>query len=111
LRPEEFQLDVAEVTQWELDLLEDVPLHAQLGALREDLVQIHLGQRVMVDVGWYPEGSSRGDFHVVVVLDDDWDRPAWRSRSKNIPLLRQAIANAISRARNVERGNRHQVRD
>ncbi len=39
--------------------------------LREDLLQLINGESgVLVDVGWYPEGNSDGEFSVVVYRGD-----------------------------------------
>ena len=41
-------------------------------------------QKLMIDLGWYPDGESTGNFRLVAVLNDNWEYPLLKfsSRSK-----------------------------
>ncbi|MCR8979551.1 hypothetical protein [Brevibacillus laterosporus] len=42
----------------------------------EDLLQIsHSRYPILVDVGWYPEGNSHGEYGLEVIKDHDWSNP------------------------------------
>jgi len=55
----------------------------------EDLLQIGNEGNVVLDVGWYPDGSPSGRYRLVVVVDRDWTTPRvrWGGRS-----LRELVA-------------------
>jgi hypothetical protein len=93
-----------EVTFWDLDGLDaSAPLASQLDELKEDLAQVRYGARLVLDVGWYPDGAPHGQFSVVVVKDRDWDQPVFRERAPTVPALRSALQRAITAARATER--------
>lgn len=76
----------------------DIPLIEQLDNLKEDLLQIEVNQDFIVDVGFYPEFSSEGEFKVQLIKDYDWGSPILIGQCKEVPILAQLIQEAIDRA-------------
>lgn len=36
-----------------------------------------------VDLGWYPEGDRNGSYHLVAILDNDWNEPILEMRTRS----------------------------
>lgn len=53
----------------------NVPFSEQLDNMTEDLLQIRYDGDYVLDVGWYPEFDSDGNFKICVIKNDDWDNP------------------------------------
>ena len=85
------------VAYWGLDELDESgPLSAQLSQLREDLAQVSYPNRVLIDVGWYPSFSAAGEFTVVVVVGEDWERPLSQDRCASVAALRACLQRAVN---------------
>lgn len=43
-------------------------------------------QKLSIDLGWYPDGEPNGSFHLLALLNDNWEAPLleFSSRSKKI---------------------------
>ncbi|WP_311295165.1 hypothetical protein [Paenibacillus sp. MER TA 81-3] len=42
----------------------------------EDLLQIsHTRYKILLDVGWYPEGDPNGEYGLELIKDHDWGNP------------------------------------
>lgn len=63
--------------------------------LLEDLLQVKYTQGYLLDVGWYPEYESEGEFVVQIVKNQNWEEPIYKNNSKNRVDLVQDIKNAI----------------
>jgi hypothetical protein len=99
MTPHDFDWGTGEVTYWALDTVRtDVPIRDQLDELKEDLVQVRFGERILLDVGWYPEFQADGAFLVVVVRDEDWNDPLFKRQASSFEELRAAINLAVGTA-------------
>jgi hypothetical protein len=67
----------------------------QEDCLLEDLLQVTYAQGYLLDVGWYPELESEGEFVVQIVKEKNWEEPIYKSNSKNKEDLVQDLNNAI----------------
>lgn len=67
----------------------------QEDCLLEDLLQVTYDQGYLLDVGWYPELESEGEFVVQIVKEKKWEEPIYKSNSKNKEDLVQDLNNAI----------------
>ncbi|MCA9596053.1 MAG: hypothetical protein KC776_22215 [Myxococcales bacterium] len=76
----------------------ELPLQAQLAALKEDLIQVEYGDSVMVDVGWYPQGDPTGEFVVYVIAERKWNDPVAAFRASTVERLSVAVAEAVQTA-------------
>jgi len=104
MQRDEFELSGGEVTHWSLDEIDaDVALSEQLDNLREDLAQIQFPSTGLVDVGWYPECNPEGLFVVVLIQNGDWEHPSLRREVSTLPALKDAVAEATRKARQLER--------
>jgi hypothetical protein len=78
--------------------------------LMEDLMQARYGRDdLLVDVGWYPDQDPGGHFGVVVLFDQDWERPIVKFRTRSLIELVEKLESwfarppAVPTARLVER--------
>ena len=87
------------VTHWALDAIdESAPFRIQLEELREDLAQVSYANRVVIDVGWYPDFSPDGGFIVFVVQNEDWEHPLAKERCASFEALRASLDRAVQTA-------------
>ena len=56
----------------DFDIDENVPFEEQEYSYKEDILQISYGDRLTLDVGWYPEHNPQGYFIVYAVKDSNW---------------------------------------
>ena len=79
----EFQIDFAkEYTQ-------------QQECLQEDLVQVTYAQNYLLDVGWYPEYESEGEFVVQIIKNQNWSEPVYKKSSKKEDELMKNLNDAV----------------
>lgn len=98
-----FDWGTGEVTYWALDGIESSePLEKQLDELKEDLAQVRFGARTVLDVGWYPEFRSNGEFVVLVVRDGAWDTPIFNEAATDIASLCAVVKRAVRAASDVD---------
>lgn len=98
-----FDWGSGKVTCWALDGLEaSRPLEEQLDELKEDLAQVRFGARTVLDVGWYPEFRSNGEFVVLVVRDGAWDTPIFNEAATDIASLCSVVKQAVRAATDVD---------
>ena len=84
------------VRVWDLAVDPACPLESQVDALLEDMAQVAFDNgHVILDVGWYPQGSPDGCFRVMVVVGSDWQHPAYDARTRDIGGLRQSVLRAL----------------
>ena len=79
------------ITYNSFDIDETVPFQEKWYSYNEDILQIKFGDRITLDVGWYPEGDPKGKFMVKAVLDDDWLNPISKIKCRNLSELKRAI--------------------
>ena len=88
----------------DLDLTKD--LDSQIDILREDLMLVRFGKVIILDMGWYPEFNSSGQFVLSVVQcknnnSEDWENPILQVKFRD---MNQFVLN-LNRA--IEVANRH----
>lgn len=60
--------------------------------LSEDIVNIvNYESNIMVDVGWYPEFSHNGHYGLVVIENNEWQKPIETFVTRNINELIEKI--------------------
>ena len=79
LEPEELPPDDR---GWLFSFNEDI-LHIYTTARRKRNKQVET-QKLVLDLGWYPDGDPSGSFRLEAILNDDWINPllTFSSRSK-----------------------------
>ncbi|NHZ37565.1 hypothetical protein [Massilia rubra] len=90
---------------WHLDIGQGVVVYDQIshlpdafevarhiGCLREDMLQIRFGEKLLLDVGWYPSFNESGRFLLLLVKDQEWDTPLEKARFHDVVSLKQRIA-------------------
>jgi hypothetical protein len=96
MEPTPFDFGDGIVTYSSYEVDEHTPFHLQEFELRQDLIQVEFPeQKVVLDVGWYPELCPEGHFAVFVVQDHDWESPLLLLEARDVPSLRAAIADAV----------------
>ena len=58
--------------------------------LKEDLIQIVYNQ-FLIDVGWYPSFQENGKFSVLLIQNDDWEKPIFIKRTRSIQVVKETI--------------------
>jgi hypothetical protein len=97
------------VTLWEIDDLDLTQnVDSQIELLKEDLVHASFGASVVLDLGWYPEFSLRGQFGLVIVkltnekdFGHDWANPILELRFSDITRLAHKLNEAIEVAQRI----------
>lgn len=79
------------VTFDDLSTLDNADVLNQLDSLKEDLLQIHYPQNLLIDVGWYPEFCADGGFRVCVIEHEQWDRPRVQIHANSLQTLEQGL--------------------
>lgn len=65
--------------------------------LSQDLLQINFkNQKIILDVGWYPDLDANGAFRTELIKDNDWENPIISVESKDIGSLKHDISRVIS---------------
>lgn len=99
MRIEDVDWQSGSIVHWDLGFLDPrTPILEQVDHLKEDLAQIHFGERVL-DVGWYPEFSEEGAFVVMVVYASDWEEPLFKESCKTVESLLSCLERAVMVAR------------
>lgn len=89
--PEEFNLRDEQVVAWHLDELVGAIPDLPSSVLIEDMAQIAVTEELILDVGWYPEGSKSGRFIISLVKCFDWDHPLTVRECQNENDLRSIL--------------------
>ena len=79
---------------WRLDEAMDAKGAPIPEALTEDLAQIQYPS-TLIDVGWYPSGSARARFVVVVIAGRNWDAPVLRRQARGRVGLKRALRECV----------------
>lgn len=97
--PEEFGFGTGKVIHWGLkDFDSSIPVDNQLDDLHEDLIQVHFGENVILDAGWYPACASDGCFVIVLVRNEDWETPIFREECNDLQAFRAILARGVQAA-------------
>lgn len=67
----------------------------QQECLQEDLVQVTYAQNYLLDVGWYPEYESEGEFVVQIIKNQNWSEPVYKKSSKKEDELMKNLNDAV----------------
>lgn len=71
----------------EFNITTDLPLDKQIDLLKEDLFQVDFFDKYILDIGWYPEFSAKGQFVICLVKDFDWEKPIARECCRDLEKL------------------------
>ena len=58
--------------------------------LKEDLIQIVYDQ-FLIDVGWYPSFQENGKFTMMLIQNEDWEKPIFIKRTRSIQVVKETI--------------------
>ena len=85
------------VTAWDIDELDlNKSIELQIHLLKEDLMQVQFGNAIILDLGWYPEFDSRGQFVLSVVRAQDWENPVCQFKFHELSQFLQYLDQAIN---------------
>jgi len=70
-------------------------LSDQISQLKEDMFQVRYGERLIIDIGWFPSFSTEGHFRTVVIQDFDWETPVFEKTCKDMDVLKNHLSEAI----------------
>jgi hypothetical protein len=73
-------------------------LFDQLDNLKEDMLQIEIKKRYILDVGWRPSFDPDGAFKILLIKDYDWDHPVYSGEAKSMDALGEQIKLAMRNA-------------
>jgi hypothetical protein len=73
----------------------DKPLSEQIWELNEDILQLQIEDKYIIDLGYYPSHSLKGRFKIVVIKDYDWSSPIWIKTCKNPDFLVKHVQEAV----------------
>lgn len=59
--------------------------------LKEDLIQILYSNRFLIDVGWYPSFQENGKFTLLLIENNNWEKPVFKKRTRSIKVVRETI--------------------
>lgn len=85
----------ANIAYDDFDINPNLEFDKQKYSFKEDILQIIWDDKKLIDVGWYPEFKENGSFCIRIVEDYDWDKPAWKNRTKSIIKLKQLLQQAL----------------
>jgi hypothetical protein len=77
----------------QLDQKLDITL--EIENLKEDLFQATFPCGQILDIGWYPEFSTRGSFVISLIRNQDWQNPTHCEKAKNWAELKIALENIL----------------
>ncbi len=63
--------------------------------LKEDMFQATFPCGQILDIGWYPEFSTRGSFVISLIHNQDWQNPIHCEKAKNWAELKIALENVL----------------
>jgi hypothetical protein len=91
-----------EVVFWGIDDLHlNKAIEPQIeDVLREDLIMVQYGDKIILDLGWYPSFNLDGQFVLNVVeskyqTSQDWDSPVFRTEFRDLDALKSNLDRAI----------------
>lgn len=70
-------------------------LDEQEDSLTEDLLQVKYPNNYLIDLGWYPECNSKGNFVLNVIYNYDWEKPVLK---KVVVCNKELICDALFEA-------------
>lgn len=88
-------LQGGKITYNEFNIDFNVPYSEQVEELSEDLIQIEYENGYLIDLGWYPEYNTQGEFIVQVIKNYDWENPVYMEQSRDEKQLEKVLLKAI----------------
>jgi hypothetical protein len=73
----------------------DKPISEQIWELNEDILQLQIDDKYIIDLGYYPSHSLKGRFKIVVIKDYDWSSPIWIKTCRNPDFLVKHVQEAV----------------
>lgn len=74
----------------------DKKLDEQEDSLTEDLLQVEYPNNYLIDLGWYPECNSKGNFVLNVIYNYNWEKPVLKKQvAYNQKLIFDALLESI----------------
>jgi hypothetical protein len=76
---------------------EEFPLNAKaewiddVDNLNEDLLQVTFPGDILLDIGWCPAQTTKGQFQVRVIRDADWNHPIFYAEVASLAVLRSVL--------------------
>jgi len=93
----DIDFDVGNIAYNEFHIDFDKTLCEQEDSLTEDLLQVEYPNNYLIDLGWYPECNSNGNFIISVIYDFDWEKPVLKKIvACNQELVRDTLLVAIN---------------
>lgn len=71
------------------------PLEEQLDCLSEDLIQVKYEKGYLLDLGWYPEYETKGNFIIYIIKNRNWDKPIYKRTCEKKEELNAEMIKAI----------------
>jgi hypothetical protein len=103
-----------EVMIWGIDDLDQSKSpESQTDILVEDLLLVRFGKTIILDLGWYPEFNSNGQFVLSVVRCknnncEDWENPVLQLKFRDMTVFVQNLNQAIEVANSLMNSTRQQ---
>lgn len=72
-----------------------IKLSLLINNLKEDMFQAMFPCGQILDIGWYPEFSTRGSFVISLIHNQDWQNPIHCEKAKNWAELKIALENVL----------------
>ena len=76
------------ITYNDLLIDESLPFEEQEFAYKEDLFQVSYNEKLILDIGWYPEFCHEGKFLIVIVKNYNWEEPLYEKTCNEIISLK-----------------------
>jgi hypothetical protein len=80
----------------DFDISKEKPLSEQIYSLKEDLFQVNYDEKYIIDIGWHPEFTTKGNFKICVIKDFDWANPVFIKKTKDLEKLKSYMVESIS---------------
>ncbi|MDQ2088142.1 hypothetical protein RBH29_17085 [Herbivorax sp. ANBcel31] len=85
----------------DFDINHEIPLSEQIYSLKEDLFQVNYNNKYVIDIGWYPEFKTIGEFNIVIIKDFDWENPIEKKTCKDIKTLKLYLQDFRLKVKNL----------
>ncbi len=83
------------------ELNPNLSLESQLDSLKEDLFQVVFDDKIVLDAGWYSDGSIDGEFVIYLLENEDWDNPMERKTVHSFEELRSGVQELLAVAKQI----------
>lgn len=80
----------------EFHIKNDIPLKKQELFLTEDLLQVEYKNKIILDLGWFPEFNCNGVFLINIIRNYDWNNPIFKKEVYVLSELKNELIKAIN---------------